>query len=376
MTEVSRDDVVEALKQVIDSDSGGDIVSLGWVTSVQVRNGHVTFVIEVPPQRARDFEPHRKRAEEMVQDVPGVVSVTGVLTAHNAESEARRPANAPEEGGPPGQQTLHGKLALPSIGSIVAVASGKGGVGKSTTAANLALAFSKLGLKTGLFDADIFGPSAPRLMGLKDAKPVTTEDETKLLPLENHGVKVMSIGFMVPEDAPVIWRGPMVIGALEQLMRDVEWGPLDVLVVDLPPGTGDTQLTISQRVPLTGAVIVSTPQDIALLDARKGLNMFRKVEVPVFGIVENMSYYVCPKCGHREEIFAHGGARRTATELNCDFLGEIPLDIKIRETSDAGTPIVAFEPNGPHATAYMDIARAVWAKVTAGARQSPRFVVN
>ncbi|MBF0095101.1 MAG: Mrp/NBP35 family ATP-binding protein [Alphaproteobacteria bacterium] len=380
MAEVSKDDVIDALRQVIDAESGGDIVSLGWVTSVQVKDGNkVTFVLEVPPERAADFEPHRKRGEEAVSDIPGVMSVTGILTAHNPAPQAHRPPDAPEDGGAMGQEVLSGKMVLPTIKSIVAVASGKGGVGKSTTSANLALALSRLGLKVGLFDADIYGPSAPRMLGLREAKPEANADESKFLPLENHGIKIMSIGFMVPEDAPVIWRGPMVIGALEQLLRDVEWGDLDVLVVDLPPGTGDTQLTISQRVPVTGVVIVSTPQDIALLDARKGLNMFRKVEVPVLGIVENMSYYLCPKCGHREEIFAHGGARRTAEELNCDFLGEIPLDIRIRETSDNGTPIVAFDPNGPHAKAYMEIAGAVWDKVTAilaGGRKAPRLVVH
>lgn len=377
MSEVTRDQVLEALGTVIDGDSGGDIVSLGWVTGVQIKNGHVTFVIEVPPQRAHEFEPHRKRGEDAVLDVPGVLSATGVLTAHNTDPGAARPAGAPEHGGASCQQELPGKLALPTIKNVIAVASGKGGVGKSTTAVNLAMALSKLGLKTGLFDADIYGPSVPRMMGLRDAKLESSEDESRLLPLENHGVKCMSIGFMVPEDAPIIWRGPMVIGALEQLLRDVEWGDIDVLVVDLPPGTGDTQLTMCQRVPLTGAVIVSTPQDIALLDARKGLNMFRKVEVPVFGIIENMSYYLCPKCGHREEIFSHGGARKTAEELNCDFLGEVPLDIKIRETSDSGTPIVISDPDGAHAQSYLAIAKAVWAKVTAsGTRTAPRIVVH
>ncbi|KAF0143229.1 MAG: ATP-binding protein involved in chromosome partitioning, partial [Rhodospirillaceae bacterium] len=314
---------------------------------------------------------------DAVYDVPGVLSVTGILTAHG--TDGGRATNAPQDGGPVGQQVLDGKLALPTIKAIIAIASGKGGVGKSTTAANLALAFSHLGLTAGLFDADIYGPSAPRMMGLKDNKPALNEDESKLLPLENHGIKVMSIGFMVPEDAPVIWRGPMVIGALEQLLRDVEWGAMDILVIDLPPGTGDTQLTISQRVPLTGVVIVSTPQDIALLDARKGLNMFRKVEVPVFGIIENMSYYICPKCGHRAEIFAHGGAKKTAEELSCNFLGEIPLDIQIRETSDGGTPIVAMAPDGPHAKAYLGIAQAIWDQIAlrkSGGREAPRFVVQ
>ena len=374
MSDVSKDDVFTALRTVIDADSGGDIVSLGWITSIQIENGHVTFVLEVPPQRAQYFEPHRKKAEEAVYDVPGVQSVTGILTAHKSTEK-----NTPEAGGPKKQQVLDGKLTLPTIKAIIAVASGKGGVGKSTTATNLALAFSHLGLKTGLFDADIYGPSIPRMMGLKDCKPHVNDDESKLFPLEKHGVKVMSIGFMVPEDAPIIWRGPMVIGALEQLLRDVEWGTVDVLVIDLPPGTGDTQLTISQRVPLTGAVIVSTPQDIALSDARKGLNMFRKVDVPVFGIIENMSYYICPQCGHRAEIFAYGGARRTAQELNCDFLGEIPLDSGIRETSDSGMPIVTFSSENEHTKTYIKIAQTLWDQIAmrqSSGRQAPRFIVQ
>lgn len=379
MSDVSKEDVLEALRTVIDADSGGDIVSLGWVTDVQVKGGHVTFIIEVPPQRANDFEPHRKKAEDVVYDVPGVISVTGVLTTHEAGQNFDPSKKAPEAGGPVGQQTLDGKLTLPTIKTIIAVASGKGGVGKSTTAVNLALAFSQLGLKAGLFDADVYGPSAPRMMGLRDRKPILNEDESKLLPLENHGIKVMSIGFMVPEDAPVIWRGPMVIGALEQLLRDVEWGMIDILVIDLPPGTGDTQLTISQRVPLTGVVIVSTPQDIALLDARKGLNMFRKVEVPVFGIIENMSYYVCPSCGHRAEVFSYGGARKTAQELNCDFLGEIPLDIEIREKADSGSPIVVSAPQSLHTQAYLSIAQTVWDQIAilkSSGRQAPRLVIQ
>jgi ATP-binding protein involved in chromosome partitioning len=264
------------------------------------------------------------------------------------------------------------------VRAIVAVASGKGGVGKSTTAVNLALGLSASGRKVGLLDADIYGPSAPRMMGIS-GKP-TSQDGKLLQPMVNYGVRCMSMGFLVAEDTPMIWRGPMVMSALEQMLRDVAWGELDILVVDMPPGTGDAQLTMAQRVPLTGAVIVSTPQDIALLDARKGLNMFRKVDVPVLGIVENMSYYICPKCGHRAEIFSHGGARLEAERLGVEFLGEIPLDAVIRETSDDGRPIVISQPDSPHAQAYRLMADRVWAKVTeiidGAARKMPRIVVS
>jgi ATP-binding protein involved in chromosome partitioning len=260
----------------------------------------------------------------------------------------------------------------------VAVASGKGGVGKSTTAINLALGLVALGLKVGVLDADIYGPSVPRMLGIS-GRP-QSPDGQKLLPLSNHGLVCMSIGFLVPEDTPTIWRGPMVMSAITQMLRDVEWGTLDVLVVDLPPGTGDAQLTMSQNVPLSGAVIVSTPQDIALLDARKGLNMFRRVDVPVFGIVENMSYFVCPHCGERSEIFSHGGARAEAAKLGTDFLGEVPLHIDIRETSDGGNPITVSKPDSVHAKIYKDIAARVWQKVEesagAAASRAPRIVIQ
>ena len=366
MAGVTKEQVIEVLRGIIHADSGSDIISAGWVNEVVVREGHVTFAIEVPPQLAPELEPVRKAAERAVHEMAGVLSCTAVLTAPRQPGQGH--PGAPEHGGAMGQQELHGKMVLPHVKHIIAVASGKGGVGKSTTSANLALALSRLGLKVGLFDADIYGPSVPRLMGLQGLRPAASD--TAILPMENHGLKIMSIGFMVAEDAPVIWRGPMVIGALEQLLRDVDWGELDVLVVDMPPGTGDTQLTMSQRVPLAGAVIVSTPQDIALLDARKGLNMFRKVEVPVLGVIENMSYHVCSNCGHREDVFSHGGARRTAEELNADFLGEIPLDIKIRETSDGGAPIVVSDPESPHSKAYMEIARKVWDKLQVDQRRA------
>jgi ATP-binding protein involved in chromosome partitioning len=265
---------------------------------------------------------------------------------------------------------------VPGVKAIVAVASGKGGVGKSTTATNLSLALSRLGLTVGMLDADIYGPSQPRMMGIS-GRPTSPDGKT-LRPMENYGVKTMSMGFLVAEDTPMIWRGPMVQSALQQMLRDVEWGELDVLIVDMPPGTGDAQLTMAQQVPLAGAVIVSTPQDIALLDARKGLNMFRKVDVPVFGIVENMSTFVCPSCGEESHIFGHGGARREAEKLGMDFLGEVPLDIAIRETSDEGRPLVVSQPDSAQAQAYLRIAETLRDKLAArtGARQAPRIVMQ
>ena len=255
-----------------------------------------------------------------------------------------------------------GPQPIPGVKAILSVASGKGGVGKSTTAVNLALALAAMGKKVGLLDADIYGPSVPRLMGITD-KPQAKGD--KILPIEKYGIKTMSIGYMLGEDQPLIWRGPMVMGALQQLLGEVDWGPLDVMVVDLPPGTGDAQLSLVQTVPLTGAVIVSTPQDIALIDARRGLKMFEKVNTPVFGIIENMSYFVCPHCGEASEIFGYGGAQETAAEMGVDFLGEIPLHMSIRETSDAGTPIMVKDPDGPQAEAYKAIAAAVAMKLPA-----------
>jgi len=270
-----------------------------------------------------------------------------------------------------------GRIEVPGVKHIIAVASGKGGVGKSTTAVNLALGLAANGVATGLLDADIYGPSMPRMLAVKE-KPESL-DGKQLKPIERYGLRTMSIGYIVNEDTPMIWRGPMVSSALEQMLRDVRWGELDVLVVDMPPGTGDAQLTLAQRVALSGAVIVSTPQDIALVDARKGLSMFRKVAVPVLGIVENMSYFVCPKCGERSEIFGHGGAHQEADKLGVPFLGEVPLHLDIRTTSDSGHPIVVARPDSPHAQTYKAIAGRVWKQLSAnqrGPRPAPRIVVR
>ncbi len=375
----SQAQILDALKKVADPDRGKDIVALGMVQGLVVKDGHVMFSLEVDAKRGPALEPLRKAAEKAVEAMDGVLSVTAVLTAQKGPAPAPAAGGRQPGTGPAGSpHSPGGKMLVPGVRAIVAVASGKGGVGKSTTATNLAVAFARKGLKVGMLDADIYGPSQPRMMGLS-GKPKSPDGKT-LSPMVNHGVKCMSMGFLVPEDTPMIWRGPMVMGALEQMLRDVAWGDLDILVVDMPPGTGDAQLTMSQRVPLAGAVIVSTPQDIALLDARKGLNMFRKVDVPVLGIIENMSYHVCTNCGHREDIFGHGGARREADRLGVEFLGEVPLDIAIRETSDAGTPIVMRDPDGAHANAYRAIADKVWTKVekglATGSGAGPRIVIQ
>ena len=380
MPQVSEQAILDALRVVIEPESGQDIVSLGMVTGLVTKDGNIGFAIEVDPRRGATLEPLRKQAEDLVHGLEGVLSVTAVLTAHSDSPRAARKAPAPE-GGPAARQARAldaGNAMVPGVGAIVAVASGKGGVGKSTMATNLALALATQGLRVGILDADIYGPSQPRMMGIS-GRP-SSADGKVLNPLENFGVKCMSMGFLVAEDTPMIWRGPMVQSAIQQMLRDVAWGELDVLVVDMPPGTGDAQLTMAQQVPLAGAVIVSTPQDIALLDARKGLNMFRKVDVPVLGIIENMSYFACPNCGHVSHIFDHGGARREAEKLGMEFLGEIPLDLVIRETSDGGQPIVVSKPDSDHAKAYNAIGQRIWEKLSAGqgdgARQAPKIVMN
>lgn len=391
MTGVTEAQIMDALRGVVDADHGKNVVDLGMVAGLVIKGGNIGFVLEVDPRVGAAKEPLRKACEQAVAKLPGVTSATVVLTAErqgaknqpaaaphsHAHAHDHGHSPAPKGAGKPGAAPEVGpRPAIPGIKSIIAVASGKGGVGKSTTAVNLALALAQAGKKVGLLDADIYGPSLPRMMGIT-GKP-HSPDGKRLHPLQGWGIPCMSMGFLVPEDTPMIWRGPMVMSALEQMLRDVAWGELDVLVVDMPPGTGDAQLTMAQRVPLAGAVIVSTPQDIALLDARKGLNMFRRVDVPVFGIVENMSYFCCPNCGHRSEIFAHGGARKTAEELGCDFLGELPLNIAIRETSDSGAPIVASKPDSEEAKAYRAIAAKVAEKLDrdAGASRMPKITIQ
>ncbi|MCW8087461.1 Mrp/NBP35 family ATP-binding protein [Sabulicella glaciei] len=355
-----------ALRAVVDPATGRDVVSSGMVEAINERDGMVQFALAVPRERAREMEPLRLAAERAAAAVPGVLSATVVLTAHRAEAPAQRTAAK----SPPGQ----GAMLLPGVKRIVAVASGKGGVGKSTTAVNLAVALASQGLRVGLLDADIYGPSLPQMLGTNERPRAVGQ---RIIPISRWGLKAMSIGFLVEQETPMVWRGPMVMGALEQMMGQVEWGELDAMLVDMPPGTGDAQLTMSQRVPLAGAVIVSTPQDVALIDARRGVRMFEKVNVPVLGLIENMSFFCCPKCGERTEIFGHGGAREEATRLGTEFLGELPLKLAIRQMADAGTPVVLAAPDSHEAQAYQSIAARLWEKLEAPAAVSgPRIVME
>ena len=359
--------VTKALAAVKDPASGQDVVVAGMVQGLVVRDGMVHFALQVAREAAASMEPVRAAAEAAARAVPGVISATAVLTAHRAEAApAARPA------GPRGPASP-GPMLLSDVRAIIAVASAKGGVGKSTTAVNLAVALAADGLKVGLLDADIYGPSLPQMLGTRE-RP--RSEGQRIIPLSRWGLKAMSIGFLVDEETPMIWRGPMVMGALEQMMGQVTWGPLDVMIVDMPPGTGDAQLTMSQRVPLAGAVIVSTPQDVALLDARRGVRMFEKVNVPVLGLIENMSFFCCPNCNHRSDIFSHGGARREAERLGVEFLGELPLKLEIRELADAGTPIVMARPDSDEAQTYRRIARRVWEKAAAKADAAPKIVME
>lgn len=365
--------VLDKLKTLQMPGTAKDIVSLGLVSDVFVSQGKAYFSISVPSESANSLEPLREQAAALASSVAGINAATVVLTA---DRKAGSPAQAPQA--PQAQRPAHNhshaqpravaKQAIPGIGAIVAVASGKGGVGKSTTAVNLALALQANGLRAAVLDADIYGPSLPRLMKISDRPQ---QIDGRIRPMENYGMKVMSMGFLVDEGTAMIWRGPMIQSALLQMLREVAWGDLDVLVIDMPPGTGDVQLTLAQQAALAGAVIVSTPQDLALIDARKAVNMFNKVEVPILGIVENMSHFVCPNCGTSHDIFGHGGAKAEAEKIGAPFLGEIPLDMDIRLNSDAGTPVVVSQPDGPHAKAYREIARKLWAGIEG--RAAPAF---
>jgi len=356
----TREAVLAALSKVMGPD-GKPLNQSPALSAIAVAAGKAYFSIAIEPGRAEAMEPIRKAAELAAAAVPGIQGAMVTLTAEKPAGSAP----------PQQQQRGHGhghgagaKLEVPGVRHIIAVASGKGGVGKSTTSVNLALALKRLGLKVGILDADVYGPSLPKLFGLND-KPRMAAGNL-LEPLEGYGIRLMSIGFLVEEDSAMIWRGPMVMSAIQQMLREVAWGDLDVLVVDMPPGTGDAQLTMAQNVPLAGAVIVSTPQDLALIDARRGISMFRKVDVPIIGVVENMSTFICPNCGTRHDIFGHGGARDEAAKIGAPFLGEIPLAMTIREKSDAGRPVVVTEPDGPHAKAYLEIAAKVWDTLKGG----------
>jgi ATP-binding protein involved in chromosome partitioning len=375
---VTKDNVLTALNKVAAPD-GTPLPKTGTLSEIVASDDKVFFSISVDAAVVQAWESVRKRAEEVVKAMPGVTSAMVALTAERKGGAA--PAQRPAQVAPgPQARGGHGHggqpAGVPGVTSIIAVASGKGGVGKSTTAVNLALGLRDLGMKVGILDADIYGPSLPKLLAIKE-KPQTIGG-TRLKPIERHGLAVMSIGFLIDEETPMIWRGPMVMSALTQMLREVEWGTLDVMVVDMPPGTGDAQLTMAQQVPLRGAVIVSTPQDLALIDARRGIAMFKRVNVPVLGIVENMSTFICPSCGTRHDIFGHGGARREAERLGVPFLGEVPLEMSIRETSDAGLPIVATRPDSPHAAAYRAIAANVREQLGSGgpARAAPKIVIE
>jgi len=368
---LAKDDILAALAAVPGPDGKTPLPRSGAIDGVTVRDGKVFLAIKIDPRRAKAMEVMRAEAEAKIKALPGVVSALVTLTAQSEGPAAAPAGHAAHPARPPNARPI------PGIDKIIAVASGKGGVGKSTTACNLALGLARLGLKVGVLDADVFGPSMPRLLGIA-GKPDLAPDGQKLKPMEKFGLKVMSIGFLVDEGAAIVWRGPMVMSALNQFLREVEWGELDVLVVDMPPGTGDAQLTMAQNVPLSGAVIVSTPQDLSLIDARRGMAMFRQVNVPLLGVVENMSYFVCPHCGGRSDIFAHGGARHEAETHGAPFLGEIPLDMTIRETSDGGAPIVVSAPASVQAKAYLAVAERVRAALFAGAapRAAPRIVIE
>ncbi len=374
MAGLTKERVLEVLKQVKSPDGTSNIVDQNLVADLFVADGRIVFSIKVPAERAAELEGLRQAAEKVVSVLPEAETVLVALTAEKTPGSPSAPPPAQHKAAP----QMASKQEVPGVKHILAVASGKGGVGKSTTSANIALALSQMGLKVGLLDADIYGPSIPKLMGVS-GQPEVLENRI-MKPLEAHGIKLMSIGFLVEENTAMIWRGPMVVSALNQMLREVAWGELDVLIVDLPPGTGDVQLTMAQKVPLTGALVVSTPQDLALLDARRGIAMFEKVAIPVLGIVENMSHFICPDCGGIHEIFGHGGAKAEAEKMNVPFLGEIPLTMEIREQSDTGVPITQSNPGSPVAKAYGVIAAGLWQRVLQptgdAARPAPKIVIE
>jgi ATP-binding protein involved in chromosome partitioning len=386
MAEITNKDVLERLRTVRGPDMEGNIVDMGLVSDVFISDGKAYFSITVPAERAKELEPLRAAAERVVKEMPGMSGAFAALTADRkaGSPQASRPQPGPAQGHHghahphpprPAANAPAPKPGIPGVKHIIAVASGKGGVGKSTTAVNIALGLQALGLKAAILDADIYGPSVPRLLNIS-GRPQQIDGKL-IRPMENYGLKAMSMGFLVDEGVAMIWRGPMIQSALLQMLREVAWGELDVLVVDMPPGTGDAQLTMAQQVPLSGAVIVSTPQDLALIDARKAVTMFKKVEIPLLGIVENMSHFVCPVCGTAHDIFGHGGARQEAESIGVPFLGEVPLAMTIRETSDAGTPVVVSAPDGAHARVYREIATKISEQLFAEnrpARAAPQIV--
>src|SRR6187401_758812 len=373
---VSKDQILAALAKV-PSPNGVALPDARVLSDVVVSDGKVFFSLTVDAAAVKAWEPVRKAAEDAVRAISGVQSALVALTAERSGASGSQPQRPVGQSAPrPAHPADKVQPGIPGVDAVIAVASGKGGVGKSTTAVNLALGLRDLGLKVGMLDADIYGPSLPKLLAIRE-KPQTVGG-TRLKPIERYGLTVMSIGFLIDEETPMIWRGPMVISALTQMLREVEWGTLDVMVVDMPPGTGDAQLTMAQQVPLKGAVIVSTPQDLALIDARRGVAMFKRVNVPVLGIVENMSTFICPKCGERSDIFGHGGARHEAERPGVPFLGAVPLEMTVRETSDAGLPIVATQPDSPQAAAYRAIAANVRDQLGAGggAKAAPKIVIE
>jgi len=373
---ITREHVLQALSTVRVDAGGTDLVASGRLSDVHIDDaGRVMFSIAIDPSEAQAMEQVRQAAAAAVQGLPGVKGVFASLTADRPAGSGA-PSPSPAAAQRPRAVAQPRNQRIPGVEHVIAVASGKGGVGKSTTACNLALGLKALGLKVGVLDADIYGPSMPKLFGIH-GKPKLLENRI-LEPMEAFGLKVMSIGFLVEEETAMIWRGPMVMSAITQMLREVAWGDLDVLVVDMPPGTGDAQLTMAQATPLAGAVIVSTPQDLALIDARRGVSMFKRVEIPILGIIENMATFVCPHCGQTSHIFGHGGARSEAQRLNVPFLGEVPLNMTIRELSDAGRPVVAADPDGPHARIYKGMAQQVWTALSGGAaaRPAPRIVIE